>query len=50
MGIVLWLMNHRSVAKELYRSAVDGVRYGTIAHTDVAGGLGQGLLLWSLPT
>jgi hypothetical protein len=26
MGTVLWLMGHRSVAKELYRSAVDGIR------------------------
>ena len=31
MGTVLWLMGHRSVAKELYRSAADGIRYGTIA-------------------
>src|SRR5262245_14493679 len=38
MGTVLWLMGHRSVAKELYRSAVDGIRHGTIAYTDIAGG------------
>jgi hypothetical protein len=46
MGTVFWLMGHRSVAKELYRSAVDGIRYGTIAYADAAGGVGQGLLLW----
>jgi tetratricopeptide (TPR) repeat protein len=46
MGTVLWLMGHRSVAKELYRSAVDGIRYGTIGYADIAGGVGQGLLLW----
>jgi len=46
MGTVLWLMGHRSVAKELYRSAADGIRFGTIAYTDAAGGVGQGLLLW----
>src|SRR5215470_8382876 len=46
MGTVLWLMGHRSVAKELYRSAADGIRYGTIAYADAAGGVGQGLLLW----
>lgn len=46
MGTVLWLMGHRSVAKELYRSAVDGIRHGTIAYADIAGGVGQGLLLW----
>jgi tetratricopeptide (TPR) repeat protein len=46
MGTVLWLMGHRSVAKELYRSAADGIRYGTIAYTDASGGAGEGLLLW----
>jgi len=46
MGTVLWLMGHRSVAKELYRSSADGIRYGTIAYADAAGGVGQGLLLW----
>lgn len=46
MGTVLWLMGHRSVAKELYRSAVDGIHHGTIAYADIAGGVGQGLLLW----
>ena len=46
MGTVLWLMGHKSVAKELYRSAVDGIRYGTIAYADAASGVGQGLLLW----
>jgi len=46
MGTVLWLMGHRSVAKELYRSAADGIRFGTIAYADIAGGVGQGLLLW----
>jgi len=47
MGTVLWLMGHRGVAKELYRSAVDAIRYGTTAFAkDIAGGVGQGLLLW----
>jgi tetratricopeptide (TPR) repeat protein len=46
IGTVLWLMGHRSIAKELYRSAVDGIRYGTIHYADIAGGVGQGLLLW----
>src|SRR5215468_4824909 len=46
MGTTLWLMGHRSVAKELYRSAADGIRFGTIAYADIAGGVGQGLLLW----
>ena len=46
MGTVLWLMGHRSVAKELFRSAADGIRYGTITHSDIAGGVGEGLLLW----
>jgi tetratricopeptide (TPR) repeat protein len=46
MGTVLWLMGHRSVAKELYRSAADGIRYGTIGYADASGGVGQGLLLW----
>ena len=39
-------MGYRTVAKELYRSAVDGIRHGTIAYADIAGGVGQGLLLW----
>ncbi|HKD29406.1 MAG TPA: hypothetical protein VKC66_26300 [Xanthobacteraceae bacterium] len=46
MGTTLWLMGHRSVAKELYRSAADGIRFGTIAYADISGGVGQGLLLW----
>jgi len=46
MGTILWLMGHRSVAKELYRSAADGIRYGTIAYADASGGVGEGLLLW----
>ena len=46
MGTVLWLMGHRSVAKELYRSAADGIRYGTIGYADASGGVGEGLLLW----
>jgi len=46
MGTVQWLMGNRSAAKELYRSSVDGVRFGTIAYADAAGGVGQGLLLW----
>jgi hypothetical protein len=46
MGTVLWVMGLRGVAKELYRSAVDGIRYGTIHYADIAGGVGQGLLLW----
>ena len=39
-------MGHRSVAKELYRLAADGIRYGTIAYADASGGVGEGLLLW----
>jgi len=46
IGTVVWLMGHRSVAKELYRSAADGIRFGTIVYADIAGGVGQGLLLW----
>jgi|SoiMethySBSTD1v2_1073268.scaffolds.fasta_scaffold254595_2 hypothetical protein len=46
IGTVLWLMGHRSVAMELYRSAADGIRYGTIAYADASGGVGEGLLLW----
>ena len=46
MGTVLWLMGHRGAAKELYRSAVDGIRFETIGYADCAGGVGQGLLLW----
>ena len=41
MGTVLWLMGHRSVAKELFRSAADGIRYGTITHSDIAGALAK---------
>ena len=40
MGTALWLMGHRGVAKELYRAAVDGVRFGTIHYADFAGGVG----------
>ena len=46
MGTVLWLIGDRSVAKELYRSAADGIRYRTIGYADASGGVGEGLLLW----
>jgi tetratricopeptide (TPR) repeat protein len=46
LGLVLWLMGYRTTAKEMFRAAMDGVRYGTIAYGDAAGGVGQGLLLW----
>jgi tetratricopeptide (TPR) repeat protein len=45
MGTVLWLMGHRGAAKELFRSAVDGIRFAPIADADISGGVGQGLLL-----
>src|SRR5258708_864860 len=36
MGTVLWLLGHRSVAKELYRSAVDGIRYPIASNARLA--------------
>jgi hypothetical protein len=33
---------HRSVGKELYRAAADGIRHGTIEYADSAGGVGEG--------
>ena len=46
MGTVLWIMGHQAAGCELFRAAVDGVWYRTIAYTDGAGGVGPGLLLW----
>lgn len=46
LGLVHWLMGHRTTAKELFRAEVDGLRYGTIGYADAAGGVSQGLLLW----
>jgi hypothetical protein len=46
LGVVHWLIGHRTTAKELFRAEVDGVRHGTIGYADAAGGVSQGLLLW----
>jgi tetratricopeptide (TPR) repeat protein len=45
-GAALWLMGQRREAMETWHHAVAGILDGTIKYGDLAGGGGQGLLLW----